>query len=87
MSGALFNYNMRFYLITLVLAGVILSAQQANFRFDDLDREAARNIAFHSSYWLSNHPQLDPNDNHRLVINGGFSFYFRMKLFEYIFCI
>jgi len=68
---------MRFHLITLVLAGVILSAQQANFRFDDLNREAARNIAFHSSYWLSNHPQLDPNDNHRLVINGGFSFYFR----------
>ena len=69
---------MIYFLITLGSAVVVLSAQQANFRFDDLDGKNAQNIVFHASYWLSNNPKLNPDfSNHRLGISTGYSSYFR----------
>jgi|TARA_Y100001949_G_C15973284_1_gene324916 hypothetical protein len=69
---------MRYFLIAIGFTGVILSAQQANFRFDNMDGKDARNIVFYTSYWLSNHPQLNPDDgNRRLWISIGYSSYFR----------
>ena len=68
---------MIYFLITLGSAGVVLSAQQANFRFDDLDGKNAQNVVFHASYWLSNNPKLNPDfSNHRLGISTGYSSYF-----------
>ena len=68
---------MIYFLITLGSAGVVLSAQQANFRFDDLNRGNAQNVVFHASYWLSNNPKLNPDfSNHRLGISTGYSSYF-----------
>ena len=68
---------MIYFLIALGSSGVVLSGQQADFRFDDLNRANAQIVVFHASYWLSNNPKLNPDlGNHRLGISTGYSSYF-----------